>query len=298
MPDTSKEFSLVRGRVMRVTRLDACGAPVLGPDSVVVTKGVISVALTANTQEGEAIEVTNAAGEVCISDKPAPKFLNYTAVISLCGVNPDLVRLLTGSPIVYDSQATPQGVGFRTDSAVDLSASGFALELWSGVPTNVCVGGSATYGYILFPFFKGGVLGDFTWENAAINFTINGAETKEGGGWGVGPYSNVTTNASGTLTALKTAMTATQHMHTELVTAPPPTAALGAIALGVPATSAVAGSPGSYLPANSYGPLNLAAATGLTASPTSNWTSGQYVKLRDGTNMNWNGTAWVAGIHA
>lgn len=298
MPDTSKEFSLVRGRVMRLTKLDACGNAVLGPDSTVISKGFISVALTANTQEGEAIEVTNANGDVCISDKPAPKFLNYTAVISLCGVNPDAIRLLTGSPLVTDSQATPQNVGFRTDSSVDLSASGFALELWSGVPTNVCVGGSASYGYILFPFFKGGVLGDFTVENAAVNFTVNGAETKEGSAWGVGPYATVTTNATGTLTALKTAITSTQHMHVELVTAPPPTAVVGATALGVPATSAIAGTPGTYSPANSYGPANLAGATGLTASPATNWTTGQYVKLRDGTNMNWNGTTWVAGIHA
>ena len=31
MVDTSKCFSLVRGRAMRVTRLDGCGAVVLGP---------------------------------------------------------------------------------------------------------------------------------------------------------------------------------------------------------------------------------------------------------------------------
>ena len=34
---------------------------------------------------------------------------------------------------------------------------------------------------------------------------------------------------------------------------------------------------------------------GLTASPTTAWTTGQYVLLRDGSMAHWAGTAWVAG---
>jgi hypothetical protein len=134
-------------------------------------------------------------------------------------------------------------------------------------------------------------------ENAAINFSMSGAVTKDGNTWGVGPF-NVTRNVGGVAGPLNTAIPSTRHLHMELVSVDPPAASADAIALGVPATSAVAGTPGTYLPANSYGPANLAAATGLTASPTSNWTVGQHVVLRDGSSMNWNGTAWVAGVHA
>jgi hypothetical protein len=38
--------------------------------------------------------------------------------------------------------------------------------------------------------------------------------------------------------------------------------------------------------------------TGKTASPNTNWVAGQYMVLGDGSYANWNGTAWVAGIHA
>lgn len=38
--------------------------------------------------------------------------------------------------------------------------------------------------------------------------------------------------------------------------------------------------------------------TGITASPATNWTTGQYVTLGDTSKANWNGTAWVAGQHA
>src|SRR4030095_10469453 len=40
----------------------------------------------------------------------------------------------------------------------------------------------------------------------------------------------------------------------------------------------------------------LAARTGITASPTTAWTTGQYVTLADATAAHWSSSAWVAGI--
>jgi hypothetical protein len=39
------------------------------------------------------------------------------------------------------------------------------------------------------------------------------------------------------------------------------------------------------------------AGLGYVASPTSNWTSGQFMTV-GAYRFNWNGTAWVAGAHA
>lgn len=198
---TQQCFSLIRGRAMRVTRLNGCGAVVPGSQSQVVTKGFISVGLTSNTEEGEAISITNANGDVCISDTPAPKFTGYGVEINLCGVDPSLIGILTGQPLVQDpdtgSGSPAEYLGFRVNSGVSLDDSGFGLELWSGVPAAACgVDGGQQYGYFLLPYLKGGVIGDFTVENGAINFTITGAQTKDGAGWGVGPYDVV--NAVGT----------------------------------------------------------------------------------------------------
>jgi hypothetical protein len=55
---TTKCLSLVKGRRIRVTRLDNCGRPVYGDDSQVVSKGFISVGFTANTTESDEINVT------------------------------------------------------------------------------------------------------------------------------------------------------------------------------------------------------------------------------------------------
>lgn len=61
------------------------------------------------------------------------------------------------------------------------------------------------------------------------------------------------------------------------------------------ATGATAGTPGTFTPAGSTIPANLAAMTGLTATPATTWTTGQSVVLGDASHASWNGTAWVAG---
>ena len=53
----TKCFSLVRGRVMRATALDGCGNIRDLECSAIVSEGFISVAFTANIDEGEEITV-------------------------------------------------------------------------------------------------------------------------------------------------------------------------------------------------------------------------------------------------
>ena len=63
------------------------------------------------------------------------------------------------------------------------------------------------------------------------------------------------------------------------------------------ATGATAGTPGTYTPAGTDGPDSLAAlqASGVTASPATAWTTGQYIELDDGTHAYWDGNSWEAG---
>lgn len=68
-----------------------------------------------------------------------------------------------------------------------------------------------------------------------------------------------------------------------------------------PATGASAGTPGTWTPAGSVAPTNAAAAevAGILASPTTAWTTGQYVQGTDvGTagEMHWDGDSWVTGM--
>ena len=69
----------------------------------------------------------------------------------------------------------------------------------------------------------------------------------------------------------------------------------------IPATGATAGSPGTFTPAGCVTPANVAALTGLTASPATAWTTGQYVQTATAGTAGrgyWNGTAWTQGTAA
>lgn len=222
----TKRIALVRGRVMRLTRLDGCGRPVYGDESTVTTKGFASVSFTANIDEGTSIVVTNAAGENVINDVPIPRLSGYTLAIAFTDVDPDLFALATGQTKVLD--AFGNVVGFNVDPAVDPGDSGFALEVWAGAPSAKCSDvGQGTFGYLLLPFLQGGVLGDFTVENGAVSFSLTNMTTKEGNAWGVGPY-DVVVAADGTPSPLLEPITTTLALRTMMTELSPPEPMLGA----------------------------------------------------------------------
>jgi hypothetical protein len=197
MAGTAKCLSLVKGRRIRLTRLDACGRPVYGESSSVVSKGFVSVAFSANTNDGNEINVTNAAGESCIYEPAVPTLTGYGLEIVFCDVDLDLFALVTGNPVVTNDDGDV--IGFDIDVDTDLTGSGFALELWAGVNSGDACANDASqgsYGYILVPFAQGGIVGDFTVENDAVSFTLTGANTKKGNAWGVGPYSDIMIDSS------------------------------------------------------------------------------------------------------
>jgi hypothetical protein len=76
-----------------------------------------------------------------------------------------------------------------------------------------------------------------------------------------------------------------------IMTAPPTRSTAG-----VAATGATMGAPGYFTPSGATTPANLAALTGLTASPATAWTTGTYVVTADLLAAHWSSSAWVAGI--
>jgi hypothetical protein len=184
---TTKCFPVLNGRRLRLTRLDGCGRPVYGPDSVVVTKGFISVALTATINEGQAVVVTLADGTDFINQPGVASLSGYGVVVTLAQVEPDAVSIGTGQEVYADYNGDT--VGFTVSKDITAVDTAFALEMWMGSPTDDCAeGAEGSFGYLLLPFVQGGVLGDFTVENAAVNFVISNANSKSGTTWGVGPY--------------------------------------------------------------------------------------------------------------
>lgn len=225
----TKCYAQVRGKVIRVTKLDACGVPDPGQSAVVVSDRISSVTIDEVTDDGTNIRDRNFGDQLCIVDDSFTQVLGYSASTALCGVDPDLIGLLTGQPVVKN--AAGDVVGFDATTAIDLDAFGFALEVWSRIAGSACdPSGNRLWGYTCFPFLKGGRLGGFSFENGAVQFTIAGAQTRDGNGWGVGPY-DVDRDDAGAPSPLNTALGVNTHFRNIVVSLDPPEASCGAFPL-------------------------------------------------------------------
>lgn len=189
----TKCYAQVRGSVIRATRVDACGVPLPGTSSVVVSKRISTISIDEQTDDGTNIRDRNFGDELCVVDDAYTSTIGYTADITLCGVDPDMISIFTGQPVVKD--AAGDTIGFDAQTGLNLGDTAFALEVWSRIAGGACAAnGYRQWGYTVFPFLKGGRLGAFSFENAAVQFQIQGAQTRDGNGWGAGPF-NVTRGA-------------------------------------------------------------------------------------------------------
>ncbi len=230
----TKCYAQVRGHVIRVTRTDACGNPDPGESAVAVSKRISTVTVGEVNDDGTNIRDRNFADELCIIDDGYGSLIGYTADIALCGVDPDLISIFTKQPVV--TNAAGDVVGFDVNTGIDLDSFGFSLEIWSRIAGGACdPSGNRPWGYTVFPFLKGGRLGGFSFENGAVQFSISGAQTRNGNGWGVGPYDVDLSEgvAPGPFTPgpLSTPLLDTTSFRNIMVSLDPPEATCGAVAL-------------------------------------------------------------------
>lgn len=228
MPNTV--WPSIRSHVVRATKLDACGAPVIGPKSTLVSDGHISIKNSPQYEDGEETNQKGANGKLIVKDK-APDQLKYiNSEIVFAKVDPELFNLVTGQPIVLDHSGA--AVGIRLGATIDTNV---AIETWTDVPGTACGADGKLYGYALLPFLKGGRLGDFSFENALATFTVT-MRTEENSPWAKGPYDVVlnaivppaTEPAAG---PLLTDIDSDQHIHMEPTAVAPPAVTAGAVAL-------------------------------------------------------------------
>lgn len=231
---TSNCWTSVRGTRARVTKVDACCYPVAGACSQAVTKGFITVSYSPQITEGEDIEVKNADGAVCVLDKGCDELTRYDVEIEFCGVEPELLTMLTGNPLVVDYAG--KGTGYRVGEVIQCEA-GFALEVWTRIPNKPCSRttppAGVQYGYFLVPCLSSASLMDFTIENGALSVKVK-ARSRSGSLWGRGPYNVVAADAALTPGRLLTAIGTREHMHVDITDIPAPDAVCGCLPLVLP----------------------------------------------------------------
>lgn len=219
----------VRAKKMRLTRLDSCGVPIEGTKSTAVSSGLVSIDVSAEYEDGTENAPKNGNDDFCFIDRQPDKFKYFTLGIQFCGVDPELWELVTGNPIYEDAAGNAVGIKFGRYSEIETA---FALEVWSDVPGTNCGAGGKRWGYHLFPFIGAARLDELTLNNETAEFTLGNAITKDGTGWGVGPY-NVTLNNAATPAPAKLpeALDELDHYLPITVQVAPPADTDGAVAL-------------------------------------------------------------------
>lgn len=229
----TRRFTAFNGRRMRMTRVDACGRPLYGTGAQVVTSGFISVELSAEIREGTDIELVNAAGELCLSERGADQLRWLTAGLNFCQVDPDIVALMNPNNTKLLDYAG-NVIGFAEHDTQDINR-GVAIEVWADVAgEDLCDDPNATqsWAYFLLPWVVGGQIGDMTIENAGLTLTMN-SRTKRNGKWGVGPY-DVMEASAGVPGPLLLPVGTREHRRVLLTNVEPPADAAGAQPLSNP----------------------------------------------------------------
>jgi hypothetical protein len=295
---TSIVYPVVGGTVARITRLDSCGRPAWGDRTQAVSDGIVSVAQTANYDDGSDKTITNMGGRKCVYIPAKAELLNLSLVVSFCAMDPDFYTAFTGFPPERDQAGNT--IGYRVDRGVRPIDVGVALEVWADINGGAVCDDTDTelpYGYMAWWRLSGGRLGDYTLEDAAVTFSITDIVTLDGSQWGIGPYL-VLDGPAGAPAALSRPVEALEPSIVTRTHVPPPEVTPGLVPLddpdGVDATTATAGTPGTW---NGIRPFTLAELQGggITATPATAWTTGQFVYLGDGSKAHWTATAWAAG---
>jgi hypothetical protein len=220
------EQALIRGRVVRFTLLDQCGAFIGTPTRTsFVTDGFITVKATKNMDNGTDINIRGANDVVQVFEPGRQSLLNMTIEVNLVKVNPAALVMLTspGSPAIVDWEGTI--AGWEEKSGVLLNQN-FGMEVWTATSGFACVAGGVINGYMLYPLISQGWLEFDDITSKECTATLHGL-TYGNPNWAKGPsdYKPVATDAIGTPGQLIANVDPNAHRHFELtpIAAPAPT---------------------------------------------------------------------------
>lgn len=223
-------YALLRLPVVRTTSLNACGTVLTGTGTTITSSGLISVAMAVNQEDRQDYFTLNADAQPCITNTAPPILKWIDLTITFCSVDPMMLSQISGEPLVLDDSTSPVAIGWDT-SVGSVNTVNFGFEGWSrvGGTSSACPAGSTPFGYFLLPWVTEGVIGDVTFENGTVSFTVTG-RTNAGGNWGTGPYTVIKSNATATLgipLPLLTAIGPNVHRRLFVTTLAPPVAVCG-----------------------------------------------------------------------
>lgn len=219
----AKCVSAIKASVIRLVKLDACGAPVTGAESaVVVSDGFVSVSPSPQYEDGTEFLLKKANGGLCINEKDPRELKRVELEIIWCAIDPDAQVIITGERLLTNgTPATGTGVAFGEGPIT----TRFSLELWQPVAGSAACSPSGQQQYVYWAFMNVGnsQVSDFTFENGPFQFTTSSETSRASVLWGDGPGS------AGPW--IDQPVEEGEHFLFNITTTPPPTPSCGAVLL-------------------------------------------------------------------
>ncbi len=226
---TSLCVTPIKGRVIRVIKLDTCGNVITGASgAVVVADGFISVKPSPQYEDGTEFTKKRADGQLCVNQKDPGQLKRVSLDILMCVLDPDMRVIMDGARLLQTSGTTGTGAFFNDA----LLSSRFSLEIWQNVSgRNACnAAGQQQYVYWAFPNVGNAQVQDFTIGNEALEWNET-AETMSVGQGAVAPiatWGGFPTASPPSSYLSSGAFTAGDHYAYNVTTVAPPTATCGA----------------------------------------------------------------------
>lgn len=118
----------------RFTRLNVDGSLADGPNNAYITNNEISLSLSPNIKTGDSQEIVGGCGCICVSYKAPDTLIRFDTDLEFCALEPGLIELTTGSPIVVDDSDVPVPIGASWPNQLtcsDPTQPPFAMEAWA-----------------------------------------------------------------------------------------------------------------------------------------------------------------------
>lgn len=118
----------------RTTRLNDDGSLAAGPNNAYVTGSPVTLSITPNVIAGEIKQVISGPDCICASYHGKDKLQFFDLGLDLCALEPGLIEMLTGSPLITDASDIPVPIGFSWPDQLDCAEPGqppVAIEGWA-----------------------------------------------------------------------------------------------------------------------------------------------------------------------
>jgi len=170
----------IQGVSIRVTRLDASGAPLNGPGDSYTTSAFMRVSFTPEYEQGDEITEKSANGTVCVVYKSPDTLKRLTMQVAICEPDPELTNLLSGGLLLRKNVGTfsspdRKSIGWASPGVGDDPAgNGVSIETWSLAIKDGKRASSLPYFHWIFPYVKLRQSGDRIIENGVLANTFEG----------------------------------------------------------------------------------------------------------------------------